>query len=447
MLKISRKLRLAFALMLVLSMALTAACGGGKTNTPDTSKPADTKPAAPKEKITFRMLTPIYRGEEGNKLLKDLMEEFEQKNTDLNIEFDIEFLPDYSKLNEKLTTYAAGNMLPDLFMIGVGWIEAFASKNLLVPLDGKVKAEVLADYEKSIIDGGYYKGKLYGLPLVLDTRLIVYRKDLLQKCGVDPNIPEFISKAQLRDWAVKCTQRDASGKLVVAGLDMANHKDRQRWYQFFWSSGAELFNADASKAAFNSPEAIEATQYWVDLIKKDKVFDVGFATGIPNVSLMTNDKAVFAIAHNMYAAEIKKSKPELEKQIGITTLKDKGVGQFYGGTMAVLSAQSKHQDVALRVMQFLAAKEQVIRNVKVEGTLPPLKSLAKDPYITGAPILVKAMDLMKYAKREGGPEAWLEIRSKLDATLDDAVNGKKTVKEAMDALTKASDDLIAQTKK
>lgn len=450
----SVRTRSALALLMLLLMVLTAACGGAKNAPTPAPAAAGETAKKPAEKITFRILTPIYRGDAGNQLLKDFLEEFKKANPDLNIEFDVEFLPNYDNLNQKLTTYASGNMLPDLFMIGAGWIEAFAGKNLILPLDDKVTKEMMADYEPTIMDAGYYKGKLYGIPLVIDTRIVVYRKDMYQAAGLDPNKGPT-TLAELLDHAKKLTKRDASGKILVAGFDPVKHKDRQIFYQIYWAHGAELFNKENTKALMNTPEAIAAFQYWTDLYRTHKVNDVGFASGVPsknggttNAALMIFDKAAIGIYHNNIWTDVLANNPGLKDKIGFSILKDKGgPHQFYGGSMGVIAGNTKHPDVAWRVLKFLAAKEQVIRNTKAENSLPALKSLANDPYITSSPMFAKDMENMKYAKREGGPECWLEIRTLIDNAIDEMIAGKRSVKEIADELTKKADDLIAASRK
>jgi len=421
-----------------------------------TSAPAPTKAAASeltKDKITLRALTPIFPGERGKKDFEGtLLKGFQDKYP--NITFQVDYLPSYGTLNEKLTTAFAAGQPPDVFNIGVGWFEAIASKNQLLPMDQcGFKKEELSDYYQGALDAAMWDNILYGIPYVMDMRLLVYRKDMFQEAGLDPTKPPT-TWDELRNAAIKLTKRDANGKLQRAGLDViqvglqGSESPRQHWYRFLWQAGGELFNKDNTAAAFNSAEGVEGLQFWVDLINKDKVTDIGFGTGIPNTSLMTVDKAAMAMVHNRYYEIELKDKPEVAAKIGvIPPLKKKTQGEFIGGSYWVVAKNTKSPKEACAIVRYLTEKDLLLQGNIMRGAIPPSKALANSDYVKGNPLVQAAMNqYMPVSKKEGGPTVWLEIRSAFDPAIQDAMVGKKTPKQSLDDLAAKSNDLIKQAK-
>jgi multiple sugar transport system substrate-binding protein len=375
-----------------------------------TKAPEPTKPPAvelTKDKITLRALTPIFPGEQGKKDFEGtLLKGFQDKYP--NISFQVDYLPSYGTLNEKLTTAFAAGQPPDVFQIGVGWFEAFASKNQLLDMAqcGFTKDD-LSDYYQGSLDAAMWDNKLYGIPYVMDMRLLVYRKDMFQEAGLDPNKPPT-TWDELREYAIKLTKRDASGKLQRAGLDViqvglqGSETPRQHWYRFLWQAGGELFNKDLTAAAFNSPEGIEGLQFWVDLINKDKVTDIGFGTGIPGTSLMTVDKAAMAMVHNRYYETELKDKPDLAAKVGvIPPLKKKTQGEFIGGSYWVVAKNTKYPKEACAVVRYLTEKDLLLQGNIMRGAIPPRKSLATSDYVKGNTLVKGAMDLYMPVSKKG----------------------------------------------
>jgi multiple sugar transport system substrate-binding protein len=470
---LKRRLFHLVALVTVLS-TLLAACAAPTTEAPkptaaaaqptaavkptDAPKPTEAPKAGEltKDNITLRLLTPIFPGEQGKKDFEDtLLADWKKKYPNITVQVD--YIPSYGTLNEKLTTAFASGQPPDVFTLGVGWYEAFASKDQVLALDPYITKETeLDDYYQGAVDAAKWDGKLYGIPYVMDLRLIVYRKDMFQEAGLDPNKPPT-TWDELRDYAMKLTKRDAAGKLQRAGLDViqvglqGSESPRQHWYRFLWEAGGDLFTPDLKASAFNSKAGVEALEFWVNLIQKDKVTDIGFGTGIPNTSLMSVDKAAMAMVHNRYYETELKTKPELAAKIGVVPpLKrtaDGKQGEFVGGSYWSIAKSTKYPKEAWALVSYLTTKDKALQGNIMRGAVPPRKSLATSDYVKGNFLVKAAMDqYLPVSKKEGGPTSWLEIRSAFDPALQEAMVGKKTPKQALDELAAKADDIIKKAK-
>lgn len=118
-------------------------------------------------------------GEVAERLIEDFLVEHP------HIEVAVQKLP-WISAHEKLLTAFAGDTLPDLCQLGNTWIAEFAALKALEPLDSYVSTSAgvqPSDYFEGIWESNRLDGTLYGLPWYVDTRLMYYRRDLLEQAG------------------------------------------------------------------------------------------------------------------------------------------------------------------------------------------------------------------------------------------------------------------------
>ncbi len=166
-------------------------------------------------------------------------------------------------LTEKIVTSYAGGKGPDVIYGGAEFVDMYVENGLVIPLDAQVKAwGQLKDYIPATLGAVTYKGRIYGLPMQIDFRTVIFNRRVFLENGIDPNAPpstwdEF---AQL---AKGLTRRNGD-RVEVAG--MVAGKSYQSFNHMLWQNGADVFNEDKTAPAFAGPEGIEALTYWAHLI-------------------------------------------------------------------------------------------------------------------------------------------------------------------------------------
>jgi multiple sugar transport system substrate-binding protein len=378
----------------------------------------------------LRMVFPTISNNE--KIQADFEKEIIGKFTEANpgTTVKITWVPNFNKLQEVLTTDFAAGTPPDVFIIGIGWIPPFAEQ--LAPLSSSIfTEEYLKEFSKGLLDASSANGTLYGIPLVLDTRMLVYRKDVFKAAGLDPEKPPT-SWEELREMALKLTKRDASGKIEIAGFDMPRggpslgaRSPRQHWFTLLWQWGGDLFSEDLKTCAMTSDAAVNSLQFYVDLIHKDKVIDVTTETGVQGQSLLTAGKAAMAYYHNNYWAQEVEKAPDLADKIGIIPpFKNPDAAQFYGGWILVTSKASKNGELSAKLLQHLASADTSLWINSKRGGIPARASLRDADYVKKNPLVAESIKRLDIARGEGGPKAWLEMRSLFDPLLEEAINGR-----------------------
>ena len=412
---------------------LLTACGAGADEEP---AGADVDSEVSGE---LRLLTPIFEGADGKALLEEeLLPSFYEEYPDVSVSVDY---TTYGSLNEKLTTALASGLVPDVMMMGVGWVEPFADRGALNPLD--VKESSLARYSEGVLAASRWEDELYALPVMLDARFGIYRKDMFEEAGITQPPSSWEEIAEV---AAKLTERDASGELTRAGIDVLSLDPRQMWEVLLWSNGGDLFSEDGSQVAFNDPEGVEALQFVTDLIQEHKVEDIGFSEQGADPFPIINDRAAMMIGHNNVWTAALEQRPDLieDDKLGAFMIEETEPAMFYGGTLATMSSRTEHPAAAQALVDFLASEDAALAASQQRGNVPALTELLDSEYVKSNDFVQFAMENLDSGHPEGGNAAWLEVRSGFTAAIEAALLGQKTPQQALDDLAADAEAAMAR---
>lgn len=168
---------------------IAAACGGGATSAPATSAPttpapgesaAAATPAAELEgKITFlhKYSDPRYAP-----YFEQVVAAYMAENPKVEIEIQAE---SDQGVKDKLRILAASNQLPDVYFSWAGdFTKKFVRGDLAKDLTGDVTGEWKDSFTPAALEAYTYDGKLYGVPITLDAKYMVFNKQLFADAGV-----------------------------------------------------------------------------------------------------------------------------------------------------------------------------------------------------------------------------------------------------------------------
>ncbi|SCF84817.1 sugar ABC transporter substrate-binding protein [Streptomyces sp. Ncost-T10-10d] len=156
-----------------------------------------------------------------------------------------------ASLIPKVLQQASSRTLPDLLMLDNPDLQQIAQTGALTPLD-KYGIDS-SGFARGILSAGTYQGKLYGLAPNVSTIALFYNKDMLAKAGVA--VPRTWD--ELKAAAAKLTRPGRYGMAVDAN---ATFEGTWQFLPFLWSNGGDEKQLD-------TPQAAQALQLWVDLVK------------------------------------------------------------------------------------------------------------------------------------------------------------------------------------
>ncbi len=172
----------------------------------------------------------------------------------------------YESFQQKTVIEATTGSTYDL----VAWVDSWgeALKPYMVPLNDRIKADKinLADYPQAYIDAATDdKGNITGLPLRGHPLVLFYRKDVFDKLKlpVPKTWQDVIKTSKVIQEKTDLTGISLMYK-VNAGQNMFN------WVSMLWGNGGDILDK-SGKAVFNSTKGLQATQTYIDMIRKDKI--------------------------------------------------------------------------------------------------------------------------------------------------------------------------------
>jgi len=349
----------------------------------------------------------------------------------------------WSHLDEKLTISFAGGVAPDVFQVGAEYVGGLAYRGMAEPLDAYItKWRKADDYFPASWNTCVYRGRVYGLPYLSAPRVLLYRKDLFRAAGLD-RPPE--TWEELAEAAERMTVR--RGPITdMAGMNLP--VSWQIFVEFLWENAGQIFDGQGRRSRLDSPEAIEALQFYVDLYHKYRVCPTAVMPRAGGqIPVFASNKAAMEIMNQFGIYNVKKYTPELLPQVGIapTPRRKQRVVSVYTDWLA-MSPQSKHKDLAWELMTFLMEPDNMAAYNSTLFFIPPRRSAVEAAeFMKRNPQLQEFVSLMEeYGRSLPAIPEWFEIRTGLQAAVEAAIYQTKTPGQALRDYSRELDELLME---
>ena len=372
---------------------------------------------------------------------------FKSKYPDIHLNVEA---ADFNTYYTKMNTNIAAGTVPDVFMMSGAYFYNAAMKGVLKNLEPFIKSSRLnlgQDYFTESANQTYH-GTTYGIPGEIDIMALAYNKDLFDAAG---------ARYPTADWtwhdilaaATKVTRKDKNGRQTY-GIYAVNNS-QEMWGDLVKENGGSFLTPDLKRGALDSPEAIEAIQFAVDLIYKYKVsptpqgvsslpgyIESGgspFLTGLVAMKFQGNYEMTLLSNIKKFRWDVT-TMPRQKKKTGL------------GWTQSwVMSARTQAADEAWTLLHFLITEGQQITARSVgRGLTPSLLAAAYSPaFERTPPPHVKAwLDGWKIHSSFDFHPAWFEYQTAYSKALDPVFNGSMSVKDAVTSSTQQVNDILAR---
>ena len=378
-------------------------------------------------------------GAEGEHVQK-LMPEFQRRYPD--IEVKVQAIP-WTAAHEKLLTAYAGNSLPDLCQLGNTWIPEFTLLNALEGLEPWIARSAVIrpeNYFAGIWETNVMDSSASGIPWYVDTRLLFYRKDLLQQAGFEH------APATWEQWyeASKQIKQQAGAQEKYAILLPTNE-----WAPFVLTglqTGSTLLRDGNRYGNFSGPGFTAAFEFLMGFYR-EKLAPVG-VTQVANIyqGLAEGFFAMY-ITGPWNIGEFKKRLPAHMQDDWMTAPmpgpsgREPGVS-LAGGASLVLFKKSQKKAAAWKLIEYLSQAPTQLEFYRITGDLPAVREAWQDTSFTNN-IYVKAFyqQLDHVVPTPKIPE-WEQIAMKVQQYAEIASLQHKSVPEALAALDREVDLIL-----
>ncbi len=284
-----------FALLIVAAMLL-AACGATSTPTPAPAAPAEQPPAAEQPTAapaastgaaTELVLMGWSSSPAENERLQQMVDAYNAANP--GTKWILSQVPDY---DTKLQVSIAGGSPPDAFYVDAFKFFDLQGANALD--NGNDKIENSDGFVPNLRNAFVADGQFYCPPKDFSTLALEYNTAMFDAAGLEYPTADWTWQ-DMEDAAAKLTNKDAGVYGMVITPDMA------RWLAFLYQAGGSVYNEDATQMTINSPEALEAMNFYAGFV----------STGWPGEAF-GQGKAAMVIEGNWIMSYLKDQFPDLK---------------------------------------------------------------------------------------------------------------------------------------
>ncbi len=328
--------------------------------------------------------------------------------------------------NGKTKLFAAfnSNTAPDVLHLGADWIAQFSAGGVLRNLsnDG-IKLDRFVPF---VAPPALFKGSVYALPWIVDTRVMFYNKDLLKNVGVTKTPMTFTDVMNACE-KIREASSDGVYGFGVNGAD--EHRLYKKILSFFWSSGGDVFDA-SGKPIINSAENIKALEAYIALAR------CGFVETQRQLdNMFIQGKLGFVVTGSWLLDQIKRDNAKLNYGTALVPgLAGKQSVSFAGADYVAVNAKSSNAELAKKFALFMTNGKNTLEFCKAfsEAGFPADKKFVNDEYFATVPHRDTFSQQLLSSKMPPVHPQWLDIEHIIEEATVEALLGKKTAQQALD---------------
>jgi multiple sugar transport system substrate-binding protein len=278
---------------------------------------------------------------------------------------------------EEINQFAVNGKGPDVSQVGSTWLRGIVDMNVLRPFATREIAQVgePTDFIGASWSSTFMPGQpnvQWAIPWLADVRMVYYRRDLLQKAGIDEQgafaTPEIFEQT--------LTKLQAS-RVAVPWVVPTQHSWRSfhNIASWVWSLGGDFVDSTGKRVLFSSPEALAGFKAYFSLERFMTGPARGLTTSQSDAFFMNGQAAVTLSGSHLLAMA-----PELLEKVGFTSPPGP---PFVGGSHLVIWKYTHHENEAVQLVQALAGADAQ-KSYGLGSLLPVrLDALAELEKVTG----------------------------------------------------------------
>lgn len=326
----------------------------------------------------------------------------------------------------KIQATLAGGNNPDLAFVDAGVQSTqLASKGKLLALKEYGVEEYKDKFYDSVWDTMVYKDDVYGLRITSNNLALFYNKEMFANKGLEEPTADW-TWDDLRNAAKTLTDADNN----IYGLDLPiydkNGGYTWNWLPFLWQNGGEFLNDDRTEAVFNSPEGVEALEFWKKMVQEDK--SVPLQAAPTGVNRFTSGITAMVL-DGPWSLNTFLSDPEFKDKFGVAPLPQKKTrATVVGGEGVAVFSNTKSPQEAYDYLVHLTCSDFVQK--------------FKDFYANNSeygPYIQVISDQMECSRTRPFTPSWPQIENTLGIDLQSYMFDKED--DAQVALDKAAEDV------
>lgn len=367
-------------------------------------------------------------------ILRKLIEDFENKNPDIKVEF-MHIPQNYF---QKLHLLFASNLAPDVVFLNNIYAPVYINANLLEDLSPYFQEEITNNvFYKNTIKSFSSEDKIYAIPRDVSNLVIYYNKNLFNKYKI--KYPE-------KNWTASDFLR-ISQEIKKKGIFAINSEtDSLYWLYFVSANGGGILSDDKKSIIITDKNSINALQFYSDLINKYKVAptkaQISAKTG---AQMFVNGEIAMYLSGRWMVPKLREI-AHFNWDIINFPASTKGKTLVDSSAWAV-SKNSKNKDASIKFIKFLSSKNSIEKLTASGLIIPARVDVADSDYFLSKekkPLhSYLFLETIKNSKPTPVNKNYAQINDVLNEALEPIFNGNKTAEEVINEnLEKRLNDLL-----
>jgi len=355
------------------------------------------------------------------------------KRTGVKVELQV---VDWNSIDQQVTTMIQNNQPPDV--LNLNSFSSYAKDGLLYAADEVLSAKTRDDFLPSFAQGGEFRGKQYGFPILASARAFFYNKTLFAKAGIaEPprTWNDFVKTAQ--------KIRALGGGTIGYALPLGPEEAQAEWEIWMWNNGGDWKSGE--QWTINGDRNVQTLQFLADLANRHRVTQIN--PGKTNrtdgaFQLFKDGKVGMVIGFSPLAAQLDK---EGTVEYGVTAMPTNIDAPVTLGVEDYLMAFKKtgNQGAVKQFLDLYYEPDNITRWITAEGFLPVTKSGVDR--MSGNAKLRPYLDALPKARLAPTTDpVWDKVKLDVQQTIGLAVQPGGNPKRVLDDLQKRAEAAAAE---
>jgi multiple sugar transport system substrate-binding protein len=303
----------------------------------------------------------------------------------------------FAELVQKYATAIAGGQAPDALSLDLVYTPAFAAAGQLEDLtDWAHGLPYFDSLAPSHVKLGTYQDRNYGLPLLVETSVFAWNKDLYKAAGLDPEkAPANWDEIEANAEKIRALGDDTYGFYFSGGG--CGGCMIFTFTPLIWASDVDILSADGQTATLDTPQMRAAIDKYRSMVAKDLVPESAATDNGVNFLSITNGKIGQQTLGAFAIGTLVNDYPNIN--FGVTMIPgiEGGTSSFAGGDNIVVTKGSPRLDAVKEFIEYTYSLEGQ-KILAQRGSLPTRADIAAQALEGTDPRLQVAVDAIASAR-------------------------------------------------
>ena len=374
------------------------------------------------------------------RVMSDLLRDFERLHEGVTVREEL--LPsDSDRQHQYYAMNLDGGKAPfDLLGIDTIWAQEFAKAGWIVPLDGLLTPAEQEEFFPGPIEAATFNGRLYAVPWYVDAGVLYYRRDLLDRHGLEPprTWRELAQTAKL----ILDAERDSR---------LAGFVWQGKQYEGLMCVTLEVLRSNGTDLWIGDRDRAESGLRFL----RETISTHGITPLSTSMADEESTRWMFGEGHALFMRNwpyawslLQQEGSPVRGKVGVVSLpafSGFASAPVLGGWMLAIPNSSTHQEMVGELITFLTSPETQ-RKVAVElGYNPVRRALyADESLLEVRPLLKDLHPILLEARPRPVTPYYLLISQAVQPEVSAVVVGRKSPKDALEAIRRRVDQIMGE---